>query len=167
MGKYETPDYDIVLKEDDYEIRKYKSFYIVEHESEEKNTSGFQTLFSYISSDNKENEKISMTVPVIQEETEENRKMAFVVPEKFGENIPQPNNPNLKIKKFEEGLFATIQYSGNSNRSKELRMTKKLEEWIIEKGYSKESNHMLASYNGPFTIPIFRKNEIWIRVVKV
>ncbi len=166
MSKYETPDYDVVIKEDDFEIRKYADFFVVEYENDQENTSGFQTLFSYISSDNKENEKISMTVPVIQDVLKENKKMAFVVPGKYADQVPQPNNPNLKVKKFKAGLFGVIEYSGFSNSSKELKMTKKLEGWIREHNYKKDSNYMRASYNPPFVPPMFRRNEIWVRVVK-
>ncbi len=84
---------------------------------------------------NLRSEKISMTTPVIEEVTKEKKKMAFVVPGKFGERIPEPNNSNLKVKKFDEGLFGVIQYSGFSNKSKELKMNEKLETWILEKGY--------------------------------
>lgn len=166
MGRYETLDYEVLVEEDNYEIRKYGGFFVVEYEDGQKNTSGFQTLFSYISSDNKENEKISMTTPVIQEVSKENNKMAFVLPEKFGDKIPEPNNPNLDVKKFAGGLFAVIQYSGFSNESKELKMKKKLERWILKNDYKSQSNYMLAFYNPPFIPPVFRKNEIWIRVIK-
>ena len=72
-------------KENSFELRKYGQFYIVEYDNraDPDVDRGFRTLFKYISSENKDNEKISMTVPVIQEETDENRKMAFVVPEKY------------------------------------------------------------------------------------
>ena len=166
MAKYETPDYEVLLEEDAYEIRKYGDFFIVEHENYQGQSSGFQSLFNYISNDNKENEKISMTVPVIQEMNKETKKMAFVVPGKFGEDIPEPNNPDIKIKKFQEGLFGVIKYSGFSKESKELKMKQRLEEWIVKKGYKKQSDYMLAFYNGPFTAPMFRRNEIWIRVLK-
>ncbi|MFO8069561.1 MAG: heme-binding protein [Alkalibacterium sp.] len=168
MSKYETPDYDVLMKEEDCEIRKYVDFYIVEYENlnNQESNSAFGTLFKYISSDNKANEKISMTVPVIQEVTKEKKKMAFVVPEKYREQIPEPNNPNLKVKKFDEGLFGAIQYSGFSNKSKELKMKNKLEEWIQEKGYQEQSNYMLASYNAPLTPPMFRRNEIWVRIIE-
>ena len=167
MSKYETLDYEVVIKENEYEIRKYLNFYIVEYENanDPDINNGFRSLFNYISSDNKENEKISMTTPVIQEVAKESKKMAFVVPGKFGENAPEPNNQNIKVKKFDEGLFGAIQYSGFSNKSKELEMTKKLEEWILEKGYEKQSNYMLAFYNAPFIPPMFRRNEIWVRIV--
>ena len=169
MSKYETPDYEVVIKEDQYEIRKYEEFFIVEYENlnDPEINNGFGSLFKYISNDNKQKEKISMTTPVIQEVTQENMKMAFVVPGEFHERIPEPNNPNLKIKKFENGLFAAIQYSGFSNKSKESKMKKKLEEWILKTGYGIESNYMLAFYNPPFVPPMFRKNEIWVRVNKI
>lgn len=168
MGKYETPDYEVLMKEDDCEIRKYLHFYIVEYENADdaENNDGFGTLFKYISSDNKDNQKISMTTPVIQEQDQGNQKMAFVVPGKFGKDIPQPNNPNLNIRKFHEGLFAVIRYSGLSNKSKELKMKEKLQSWILENDYKEDSDYMLAFYNGPFTLPMLRRNEIWIRVIK-
>ncbi len=126
MSKYETLDYDVVLKESEYEIRQYSNFFIVEYENADENTSGFRFLFNYISNDNKNKEKISMTTPVIQEVSNENRKIAFVVPGKLEDKIPEPNNPDLKIKKFEEGLFGVIQYSGFSNKNKEIKMMKKI-----------------------------------------
>ena len=114
MSKYESPDYEVLLKEDEYEIRKYVDFFIVEYENDmdPEINKGFGTLFNYISSDNKDSEKISMTTPVIQQMNKEVKKMAFVVPGKFGQQIPEPNNPNLKVKKFDQGLFGVIRYSG-------------------------------------------------------
>lgn len=166
VGKYETPDYDVIFKEEDYEIRKYFGFSIVEYENKEGNMSGFRTLFNYISDDNKENQKISMTTPVIQDVAKDDNKMAFVVPKKFADQIPEPNNPNLKVKKFDQGLFAVIRYSGASNRNKEVKMNKKLEDWINRNGYEKESEYILAFYNPPFVPGVFKRNEIWIRVTK-
>ncbi len=166
MGKYETPEYKVLIKENPFQLRNYSNFFIVEYENtaDAEDNNAFRTLFKYISDDNKENEKMSMTIPVIQEQTNVTKKMAFVVPEKYSDHIPEPNNPYLKAKKFEEGLFASVKYSGLSNSSKEAKMRNKLDEWVQEKGYQKESNYMVAVYNGPFTLPILRRNEIWVRV---
>lgn len=168
MSKYETLDYDVILKDGDFEIREYFDFHIVEYDNENDPNieSGFGTLFKYISSDNRENEKISMTIPVIEELDGEKKKMAFVVPGKFGDRIPEPNNSNLNIKKFNRGLFATVLYSGFSNKSKEAKMKKRLYEWLQVKGYEIQSNYMLAFYNPPIVPPMFRRNEILVRIVK-
>ncbi len=166
MFNYETPNYEIIKTDEPIEIRLYENFYIVEYDNEyDPNiNNGFGTLFSYISSDNTENQKISMTVPVIEEMTGDGLKMAFVVPKEHWEKIPKPNNPNLSVKKFEKGYFAVIKYSGFSNKNKEKAKLEKLEDWINKKGYNKVSNAMLAFYNPPFTPPMFRRNEIMIRV---
>jgi hypothetical protein len=169
VSKYESPTYDLLTVDGEIEIRQYFNFYIVEYDNENDPaiSNGFGSLFRYISSDNKANEKISMTIPVIEEITEDKKKMAFVVPKKFGDRIPEPNNPALNIKPFAEGLFGVIRYSGLSNASKEAKIQEKLNIWLKEKGYKIESNFMLAFYNAPFIPPFLRRNEVWVRVSKI
>lgn len=166
MGKYETPDYTVIHREDMLEIRTYAEFYIVEYDndSDPEIDKGFGTLFSYLSKDNKEKEQLSMTVPVIEEINPNKKKMAFVIPAAFKTRIPEPNNHNLKIKKFEKGTFAVIRYSGNSNKEKEKAMQEKLTKWIQEKHYSIQSPFMLALYNPPFIPPMFKRNEMMVRI---
>lgn len=166
MGKYESPEYSVLISDDRFEIREYSDFYIVEYDNDNdpEINRGFGTLFSYISDNNKTKQKITMTVPVIEEIIQSRKKIAFVVPGKFKDNIPEPNDNNLKIKKFTEGRFAVIKYSGFSNKNKEDKMKRKLNEWLTLKGYVKHSNFMLAFYNAPFTPPMLRRNEIMVRV---
>lgn len=168
MSQYETPDYDVLEKENGFELRKYRQFYIVAYDNrKDPNVNrGFRTLFKYISRENEDNKKISMTVPVIQEETEENRKMAFVAPKAYWDRVPVPKDPNLKVERFEEGLFAVVRFSGNRSETKEQSMKNRLEKWVADKGLIKASTFMLASYNGPFTLPLFKRNEIWVRVTE-
>ena len=167
MFKYETPAYEVIIKDNSFEIRHYKDFYIVEYDNVDDPDiqNGFGTLFRYISSNNEENKKINMTVPVIEEMTDNRLKMAFVVPKEHWEKIPRPNDPNLSIKEFRNGLFAVIRFSGLSNTSKEKMKLEALESWIDQNGYDKASNAMLAFYNAPFTPPMFRRNEIMVRVI--
>lgn len=116
----------MLLKEDEFEIRKYRDFFIIEYDNTEDSEikNGFGSLFKYISSDNKENQKNSMTIPVISQKVGKPRKMAFVVPAKFGNQIREPNNPNIHVRKFIEEIFGTIRYSGKSNEAKQARIKK-------------------------------------------
>lgn len=168
MGMYETPEYTVIFKEEDFEVREYSDFYMVEYQNERDKYSdnGFGTLFSYISQDNQENQKIKMTVPVFEEIKTEGQSMAFVVPSAYWDSIPKPNNPSLRIKKFEKGTFAVVRYSGTSGKTKEHKMIGLLESWMDTNGYRKESNFILALYNPPFMPPMFRRNEILVRVSK-
>lgn len=92
--------------------------------------------------------------------------MAFVVPEKYRDHIPDPNSPNLTVRRFEEGLFAAVCYSGRTREGKELRMMNKLHRWLEDKGYQRASDYMVAVYNGPFTLPTVRRNEVWVSVTE-
>ena len=167
MAKYERPEYTVLLSEEPFELREYLDFYIVEYDNaaDPDVDSGFGTLFRYISKDNQANRKISMTVPVIQELSDDRTKMAFVVPKAEWEDIPQPNSPALTVKKFASGLFAVIEYGGYSNDRKERQMLEKLTQWLQQKKYPPASNYMLASFNAPFVPSMFRHNEIMVRIV--
>lgn len=168
MSLYESLKYDTLRVEGKIEIRQYYNFNIVEYDNENDPgiSNGFGSLFRYISNDNKTQEKISMTVPVIEEMIEDRKKMAFVIPQKMGDRIPEPNNPKLNIKGFTKGLFGVIKYSGFSNTSKEAKKQGELKSWLKGKGYKLESNFMLAFYNPPLTPPFLRRNEVWVRVSK-
>jgi hypothetical protein len=167
MGHYETPQHNVLFKDNNFEIREYTEFSIVEYDNEmDPNiNNGFGTLFRYISKENTDAEKIAMTIPVIEEVTSTKKKMAFVVPSKYGDQIPQPKDSRLTVKKFDKGMFAVIVYSGFSSKEKEIKMKNKLANWLEVKGYKRQSNYMLAFYNPPFTPPMFRRNEIMVRVV--
>jgi len=129
MSLYERPDYEVLLSEDQFELRQYNDFYIVEYDNETdpEVENGFGSLFKYISKDNKAHQKISMTVPVIEEIAGDHMKMAFVVPKAQWDNIPEPNNKFLSVQKFESGLFAVRKYGGLSNEKKENKMIEELE----------------------------------------
>lgn len=167
MGHYETPQHNILFKDNNFEIREYNEFSIVEYDNEMDPdiNNGFGTLFRYISKGNKEEVKIAMTIPVIEEVTRTKKKIAFVVPSKYEDQIPQPKDSHLTVKKFDKGMFAVIVYSGFSSKEKEIKMKNKLAQWIDINGYMRQSNYMLAFYNPPFTPPMFRRNEIMVRVV--
>ena len=166
MSHYETPDYDVLEKEAHFEIREYKDFYMVEYDNptDPDLSYGFGTLFKYISKSNDQNEKISMTIPVIKEVTAQGMKMAFVVPQSNWNNIPLPTDKRLTVTKFEKGTFAANTYSGSSYTKKEQQQIELLESWILKKDLKPHSNYMIAIYNGPYVPPMFKRNEILVRV---
>lgn len=166
MGHYESPSYEVVQQEGEFELRRYESFYIVVYENDldPEIQNGFGTLFAYIGSNNLENKKISMTVPVIEDVRREKKKMAFVVPRAFGENIPKPKSSNLKVETFEEGFYAVITYSGRATKSLENRKSEQLHRWVEEMGWTVVSNDKLAYYNAPFVPGFLRRNEVMVRV---
>ncbi len=173
---YEEPQYTVIKKNNVYEIRYYKDRLAVQT-TYNSDGGGFRKLFNYISGSNKrsnkknimtsiaESEKIAMTIPVTQ--TEEGKKMVmqFYLPSNYTiESAPIPNDSKVKIVNIEGGHFAVIQYSGRSTEKNFIKHKKILREKLIDDGIEIKSKGIKATYNGPFTIPILRRNEAMFKI---
>ena len=173
---YEEPKYKTIKTTDVYEIREYDDRLAVEIEYSNED-SGFRYLFNYISGENKSSEKVKMTVPVTQSVkinmttpvTQSSQggkmKMQFYLPSKFTiKNAPQPTNERVNLIIIKGGVYAVISYSGrltNRNYSKHYKqITNQLNKDNIE--FIEPA--IRATYNGPFTLPIFRRNEIMMKI---
>ena len=75
----EEASYNVVQKNDIYEIRYYSDRLIVQVANKGDNNS-FRKLFKYISGENKNSEKIAMTVPVTQTKKDDQMFMQFYLP---------------------------------------------------------------------------------------
>ena len=173
---YEEPQYTVIKKNSVYEIRYYKDRLAVQT-TYNSDGGAFRKLFNYISGSNKrsnkknimtsitESEKIAMTIPVTQ--TEEGKKMVmqFYLPSNYTiESAPIPNDSKVKIVNIEGGHFAVIQYSGRSTEKNFIKHKKILREKLIDDGIEIKSKGIKATYNGPFTIPILRRNEAMFKI---
>tara|TARA_Y100000590_G_scaffold143294_1_gene164465 strand:- start:245 stop:817 length:573 start_codon:yes stop_codon:yes gene_type:complete len=160
----EEASYDIVHKTDIYEIRHYSDRFVVQAVNRSENSS-FRKLFNYISGKNSTSEKIKMTVPVTQTKKDNEYFMQFYLPSKFTKDtIPIPSNPDIQIAKIKEGYFAVIKYSGRTSDKNFLKYSKILnqqlsDDQIVIKGFA-----IKATYNGPFTLPLLRRNEVMFEV---
>ena len=155
----EEASYNVVQKNDIYEIRYYSDRLIVQVPNKGDNNS-FRKLFKYISGENKNSEKIAMTVPVTQTKKDDQMFMQFYLPSKFNRNTaPIPNNPDLEITTIPEGYFAVIKFSGRSSDKNFDKHNKILKQKLLEDNISIKGFPIRATYNSPFTLPPLRRNE--------
>ena len=172
----EEPKYEIIKSNKDYEIRKYNNRLAIQTEYSYEN-SGFRYLFNYISGENNMSEKVSMTVPVTQSvkidmtspvtQFNKNGKMVmqFYLPSKFTlENAPKPTNSRVNLVTMEGGHFAVLKYSGSSSDKNYLKKLNKLKDYLIKDKIEMLDSGTKATFNGPFTLPILRRNEVMIKI---
>ena len=156
--------YTTVSKSKLYEIRKYPDRLVVETETSEQN-SGFKRLFKYISGNNKDKKEIKMTTPVTQTEKNGNMTMQFYIPTEFNENnVPNPNNLEVKVLNIKGGLYAAIVYSGRASDSNYNKHKNILEDQLKKDKISIISKAIRATYNSPFTLPMLRRNEVIFKI---
>ncbi len=161
---YEEPSYNIVHQTDVYEIRYYLDRVAVQANYTNQNSS-FRNLFNYISGANTDSEKIKMTVPVTQSVESSEMVMQFFLPSKFTKKTaPVPTDSRVKLLTIEEGYFAVIKYSGRLTDKNFNKHKKILKENLIEDKIRIIGPAIKAIYNGPFTLPLLRRNEAMYRV---
>ena len=156
-----------------YEIRYYKPVLVAEVEYVGDN-GGFGALFNYISGANNlsspqnnpsSSTKIEMTTPVTRLTRNNKNIMQFFLPKRFTpETAPTPTNPNVSIKRIDGGYFAVIRYSGSSSEENFLKYAKLLSERLVEDGIVFLQPAIRATYNGPFTPPFMRRNEVFYKI---
>ena len=160
----EEANYEIIEKNEIYEIRKYSDRLAVETVTS-GSENNFRKLFNYISGKNEKNEKIKMTTPVTQIEKNGNLSMQFYLPSKFNSsNVPIPSREDVTIITVAGGYYAVLRYSGRASEKNFIKHKEILEKELKENNISIEGLPIRATYDSPFTLPMNRRNEAMFKV---
>lgn len=168
----DTPEYEVLKKTDNYEIREYASYSVVstsigsnEEMTEETMASGkgFNKLAKYVlEGENSEEEKMSMTTPVIT-----NRDtMAFVMPSGItAERAPVPTDADLQVTDVPKQLVAVREFTGLVTDKESAKQRAALEDSLVADGVEFDNlSFKTLQYNPPYALPWVRRNEVTLVV---
>ena len=162
---YEEPKYKLIKSTDVYEIRQYQDRLAVETTQSKSQNGAFRRLFNYISDSNESSSKIAMTVPVIQSKDSNGASMLFFLPKNFTkQSAPLPDGDDVKLITVKGGFYAVTKYSGRSTDQNFIKHSALLFEALRKDNILTIGDPMMATYNGPFTLPFMRRNETMYRV---
>jgi hypothetical protein len=188
INNVEEARYDLLIADDNYELRLYEPMLIaetyVEGDFDQAGNQAFRKLFGYISGENTSSseiamtapviadpggsgngEKINMTVPVLEQKNEQGWRYMFVLPADYSiQTAPQPLQQDIKLSSQPQKRVAVIRYSGLSDENAIDDKTVQLRQWIAANGLIPVSEPRWAGYNPPWTIPFLRRNEVMIDV---
>ena len=179
----ETPKYKVLVKNERFEIRKYAPYVVaktsVKGDYKSSSSKAFRILAGYIFGKNKtkeqismtspvemKSEKIAMTAPVQMSEQNDMMTMAFSMPSKYKlEGLPTPDDNRITFERVPAKIVASIQFSGLRSDKKIMNKEKELRQWLEKyPQYQVTQEISYAGYNPPWTIPIFRRNEVHIKL---
>jgi hypothetical protein len=180
-AQYEQPPYTVEKKDGAYEVRHYPPMVLaevmLEGDREEAANQGFRLLFGYISGQNATGEKLAMTIPVFQElvglcrgcDFPDTTRWAFrfVMPRKQTlKTLPKPNSDSIHLVEAPAMKVAVKTFNGRFNTKNLTAHKNELDAWVIKKGLILEPDRdeIFAAYNGPFTWPSKRRNEVMFRL---
>lgn len=118
-------------------------------------------------------EKIAMTAPVTAERVAADASMAtasqwriqFVMPGQYSmQTLPKPVNPAVSLRELPARTFAVLSYSGLNTASKVQQKTDELTAWMRSRQLEPVGAAQLARYDPPWTLPMWRRNEIQVEV---
>ncbi len=171
MAQTEHQKYEVIRKyQEGVEIRYYPpaihaKVYMNAQSYREISSPGFNTLAGYIFGGNDNNRKIAMTAPVHMEFGDERASMSFVMPSAYDmEELPNPNNPAVKLEESKPEHIAAIRFGGYANEEKIQGYSEKLRDFLVRNNIEYKGNFRYLGYNSPYKV-INRRNEIVVQVV--
>ncbi|XP_042440271.1 heme-binding-like protein At3g10130, chloroplastic isoform X2 [Zingiber officinale] len=190
----ETVKFRVLKRTEEYEIREVEPYFIAETTMPGKTgfdfngaSQSFNVLASYLFGKNIANEQMEMSTPVYTRKSQSDGEtmdmttpvitkkspngdkwtMSFVMPSKYGSNLPVPKDQSVNIKEVPRKILAVTAFSGFVTDEDVRRRESKLREDLkretdfqLKVGASVE----VAQFNPPFTLPFTRRNEIAIEV---
>ncbi len=180
----ERPKFTLEKQDDDFEIRVYDPTLvaetIVEGDFSEAGNLGFRRLANFIFGENVTQTKIDMTAPVSQQgpgekigmtapvgqQTEGKKfRISFTMPSSYTmETLPQPKDPEVRIRQLPARRVAVISYSGTWSETRYQEKLESLRSWTTKQGLSVEGEPVFARYNPPMMPWFLRHNEILIEL---
>ncbi|WP_186343217.1 SOUL family heme-binding protein [Allochromatium palmeri] len=112
--------------------------------------------------------RLEMTAPVSQRPAgtgadSDAYVISFVMPESFTlETLPRPNNPRIRLREEPAGRVAARRYSGSWSETRYREEERHLLEALQRDGLQPNGVPIYARYNGPFSLPMLRRNEILV-----
>ena len=180
----EEPAYKAVLKEGSFEVRDYPPLVVAEvtvsGDQKEAASKGFRLLAGYIFGGNTRRQSIAMTAPVAQAQTSEKIAMTapvtqiqnanawvvrFTMPKGYSlDTLPQPNDPQVKLRALPASRFAVLQFSGLAGTDDVSAKTAELQKRVAKHKLRPIGPVSLAQYNPPWTLWFMRRNEVMVEV---
>ena len=163
----EIQSYEVIKSQRGFELRSYPAHTLVSISTPgdlpSAGMAAFGYLAGYIGGRNQRNQAIAMTAPVLQHKQGNGFEVSFVLPADLKDH-PQPSDPKLSLETKEPALMAAIRFSGLANQALFEKKAEQLSKLCNEAGYRVVSEPLYARYNGPWTPPMLRRNEVLLKV---
>jgi hypothetical protein len=183
----ETPDYEVLTEDGDFELRDYPPLIVAEIDTaggrQQGLSSGFGPLARYIFAKERAGERIAMTAPVQQRAVAPGEKIAmtapvtqtatdddrwtvqFIMPSEYQlDDLPEPGSREVTLERIPARRMAAVRFSGRTNDQALAKQQQRLEDWLNARDLEPVGAPVYAYYNDPFTPGPLRRNEVLYQI---
>jgi hypothetical protein len=173
----ERPDYDVLVAEDDFEIRQYPPLLLAEtvvtsaRDRKQALDRGFRMLADYIFAKSRPGEKIAMTAPVLSDHQPGNDQSAtdehgwrvrFIMPRAYTRDSLPPAPAGIDIMDLPCRRVAVVRFAGLASDAVLQEKEAALRHWLDTRGESDTGKVEYAFYDAPFIPGPLRRNEVLV-----
>jgi len=188
----EEPKYEVRTSQAPFELRHYAPTLIaqtlVEGDMDAASNKGFRLIADFIFGNNlaagseqaakiamtapvtvePQSSKIAMTAPVTIEPqlgSAQQWRIHFVMPSQYTlATIPKPKNSAVTLHELPSKYFVVHRYSGFNTEARVQEKTDEALAWAKQQSLKVVGTPQLSRYDPPWTLPMFRRNEIMVEV---
>lgn len=188
----EEPKYEVRTSQAPFELRHYAPTLIaqtiVEGDMDAASNKGFRLIADFIFGNNlaagseqaakiamtapvtvePQSSKIAMTAPVTIEPqlgSAQQWRVHFVMPSQYAlANIPKPKNSAVTLHELPSKYFVVHRYSGFNTEARVQEKTDEALAWAKQQSLKVVGTPQFSRYDPPWTLPMFRRNEIMVEV---
>jgi hypothetical protein len=188
----EEPKYEVRTSQAPFELRHYAPTLIaqtlVEGDMDAASNKGFRLIADFIfgnnlAADSEQAAKIAMTAPVTVEPhpskiamtapvtiepqlgSAQQWRVHFVMPSQYTlATIPKPKNSAVTLQELPSKYFVVHRYSGFNTVARVQEKTDEALAWAKQQSLKVVGTPQLSRYDPPWTLPMFRRNEIMVEV---
>lgn len=188
----EEPKYEVLTSQAPFELRHYAPTLIaqtiVEGDMDAASNKGFRLIADFIFGNNlavgseqaakiamtapvtvePQSSKIAMTAPVTiepQSGSAQQWRVHFVMPSQYTlTTIPKPKNSAVTLHELPSKHFVVHRYSGFNTEARVQEKTDEALAWAKQQSLKVVGTPQLSRYDPPWTLPMFRRNEIMVEV---
>jgi hypothetical protein len=188
----EEPKYEVRTSQAPFELRHYAPTLIaqtiVEGDMDAASNKGFRLIADFVfgnnlAADSEQAAKIAMTAPVTVEPQSSKIAMTapvtiepqlgsaqqwrihFVMPSQYTlATIPKPKNSAVTLHELPSKYFVVHRYSGFNTVARVQEKTDEALAWAKQQSLKVVGTPQLSRYDPPWTLPMFRRNEIMVEV---
>jgi hypothetical protein len=120
---------------------------------------------SRTSGKDRKGEKLAMTVPVITSSETEGHEVSFVMPPgRTRDSLPQPTDDRVELVELPARRVAVMRYRGRYRDAVVDEHKRELERRVEEANLAARGAPMFAGFDPPWTLPLLRRNELWLEL---
>jgi SOUL heme-binding protein len=127
---------------------------------------GYGRLACYVCGINRTGELLRRAAPVLTAMRDGRYTVSFVMPpgRALG-SLPRPTHPGVELREIPGRTIAALRFRGRFTRDNVAAHERALLEQLLDAGLAARGSVAFAAFDWPVTLPILRRNELWIEVV--